>query len=108
MGLGGVMSLVGAGGVDVVGGDAEGRVCRVGGGGGGGVVVVAVLAWRRRSMRLRVTWARHLCRTNKSIFEYLNINSCFFEKSRTWQTNVKGSSCSVLVRASNCHPDISP
>jgi hypothetical protein len=75
--LGGVISLVGAGGEGVVGGDAEGGVCRVG---GGGVVVVAVLAWRRRSMRLRVTWARHLCRTNRSIFEYLNMNSCFLRK----------------------------
>jgi hypothetical protein len=51
---------------DVLGGDAvEGGVCRV----DGGAVVVAVLAWRRRSMRLRATWARHLCRTNRSIFE---------------------------------------
>jgi hypothetical protein len=32
-------------------------------------------------MRLRATWARHLCRTNRSIFEYLNIKSCFREKS---------------------------
>jgi hypothetical protein len=105
MGLGGMMSFAGAGEEDVVGGDAEGGVCRVGGGG----VVVAVLAWRRRSMRLRVTWARHLCRTNRSMFEYLNMNSCFFEKkSNTANKNVKESSCSVLVRASNCHPDISP
>jgi Flp pilus assembly protein protease CpaA len=58
----------------MVDGDAvEGGVCRI----GGGAVVVAVLAWRRRSMRLRATWARHLCRTKRSIFEYLNIDLCF-------------------------------
>jgi hypothetical protein len=68
------MSFAGAGEEDVVGeGAVEGGVCRV----GGGAVVVAVLAWRRRSMRLRATWARHLCRTNRSIFGYLNINLCF-------------------------------
>jgi Flp pilus assembly protein protease CpaA len=65
--------VVVAEGEDVVGEGTEGRVCRV----GGGAVVVAVLAWRRRSMRLRATWARHLCRTKRSIFEYLNIDLCF-------------------------------
>jgi hypothetical protein len=68
------MSFVVAEGGGVVGEDVvEGDVCRV----GGGAVVVAVLAWRRRSMRLRATWARHLCRTNRSMFEYLYMNSCF-------------------------------
>jgi len=65
-------------GSDVLGEDAvEGGVCRVGSGG-----AVVVLAYRKRSMRLRATCARHLCRTNRSIFENLNINRVF-EKSRS-------------------------
>ena len=76
--MGGAMSFAIDEGGDVLGEDAvEGGVCRVGSGG-----AVAALAWRRRSMRLRATCARHLCRTNRSIFEYLNINRVF-EKSRS-------------------------
>lgn len=81
---------------DVLGEDAvEGGVCRVGSDG-----AVAVLAWRRRSMRLRATCARHLCRTNRSIFECLNIN-CAFCKISKCSKNVRESNCSVLVQASD-------
>lgn len=65
----------------VMGPDAvEAGACRAGDVAG----VVAVLAWRRRSMRLRTTCARHLCRTRRSIFEYLNIYFVF-EKSQRGQ-----------------------
>lgn len=71
----------------VAGADAvEGGDCRVR---GGGAVVVAVLAWRTRSMRLRATCARHLCRTKESMFECLSINRDFEKSSRDRKTPKK-------------------